>query len=265
MAAQSLVRESYRNPIDTFEINVSGTLNILNFASKIDTLKSVLVVTTDKVYASKKTRVPYSETDKLGGSSDPYSISKSISDELTQSWRRSLSNIPISIARAGNVIGGGDYGGERLVPSIIESITRNDVPVLRNPNAVRPWQHVLDCLSGYLAIINLMEKSGVSGEWNIGPGLGESRKVYEITEIVSKLLINDSKWIGDQNKNPHEEDWLLLNVEKAHKELFWRNNLNVEEGIRWTCEWHCRIQAGEDPLEVSLNQIKRFVELINKS
>ena len=167
LAAQSLVLESYRNPINTYETNINGTLNILKSCSNIDGLKAVAIVTSDKVYKSSPKK-SFVETDPLGGD-DPYSSSKAAADLLTQAWRTSFGKVPISIARAGNVIGGGDWSKNRIIPDLVNSLKGNKEFLLRYPHSVRPWQHVLDCLNGYQMLVQQQINSGLQGEWNFGP------------------------------------------------------------------------------------------------
>jgi len=167
LAAQSLVLESYRNPINTYETNINGTLNILKSCSNIDGLKAVAIVTSDKVYKNSPKK-SFVETDPLGGD-DPYSSSKAAADLLTQAWRTSFGKVPISIARAGNVIGGGDWSKNRIIPDLVNSLKGNKEFLLRYPHSVRPWQHVLDCLNGYQMLVQQQINSGLQGEWNFGP------------------------------------------------------------------------------------------------
>ena len=191
LAAQSLVRESYRDPATTFETNVIGTINVLRASQGLDNLKAQLIVTTDKVYKDLKADGSYKESDPLGGD-DPYSASKAMADIATQSWLKSFENVPTSIARAGNVIGGGDICEDRLIPDLITSFINKSTPQLRYPNAVRPWQHVLDCLNGYLLLIEQMVNSRETGAWNFGPKDSKSKTVAEITERSGAIWGTDA-------------------------------------------------------------------------
>jgi CDP-glucose 4,6-dehydratase len=180
MAAQPLVRESYRTPIETYETNVIGTLNFLD-GVKESNIKAAMIITTDKVYKNKNLLRGYLESDELGGH-DPYSSSKAAADIATQSWVASYEFKNISIARAGNVVGGGDWAADRLVPDLVSAFANNLPAKIRYPNSIRPWQHVADCLSGYIALSEAMIDSGVIGEWNFGPNHLEKHSVSDVIE-----------------------------------------------------------------------------------
>ncbi len=257
MAAQPLVRESYRDPLTTFETNVIGTLNVLRSSQQISCLKALVIVTTDKVYKNVNQRNGYVETDQLGGH-DPYSTSKAMADLLTQSWRKSFSVVPTAIARAGNVIGGGDVSPDRLIPDLVNAYKKKKIPHLRFPEAVRPWQHVLDCVNGYLALSDaLIDGQGV-GEWNFGPMESEIRTVAQVSDAVGKIWGVEKAWELDAQENPHEAGLLLLDSEKARKKLNWRDKLNFEESITWTTKWYQDEVAGKSVKEITLSNIKSF-------
>jgi len=238
LAAQPLVRYSYSHPVETFETNVLGTLNLLEATQRLDNLKATLIITTDKVYKNLEHKEGYSENDALGGD-DPYSASKAAADIATQSWVKSFARTPVAIARAGNVIGGGDWAADRLIPDLVRSYTASNVPVIRNPNSIRPWQHVLDCLHGYLLLVNSMVTQGVQGEWNFGPNHLESHLVSEVVDGFSQRYgISGSGWMLDQGTHPKESNFLLLNSTKARTQLGWVDQLDFQETLEWTASWY---------------------------
>lgn len=260
-AAQSLVRESYRNPKYTFETNVNGTLNILESHSNSDRSAPLLIITTDKVYQNDGRKRGYVESDPLGGR-DPYSASKAMADILTQSWQSSNPSTPIAIARAGNVIGGGDSSKERLMPDLISSFSRGEVPMLRFPEAVRPWQHVLDCLSGYLSLLSKLTEAHQSlGAWNIGPNLENVKTVRQVTELVGRKMGAVINWAQAEVDGLPESEFLLLDSTKARSELGWRDLLDFEESIEWTVRWHHDVNAGKAPLDATIRDIRAYLEL----
>jgi len=259
LAAQSLVRESYRDPATTFETNVIGTINVLRASQGLDNLKAQLIVTTDKVYKDLKTDGSYKESDPLGGD-DPYSASKAMADIATQSWLKSFENVPTSIARAGNVIGGGDICEDRLIPDLITSLINKSTPQLRYPNSVRPWQHVLDCLNGYLLLINHMINHKETGAWNFGPTDTQSKTVAEVTERSGALWGTDATWKQTPGIHPKESVNLLLDSSKAREQLGWVDKLSFEESLDWTIGWYLEVSKGVSPRERSQQDIIRFEE-----
>ena len=260
MAAQSLVRESYRDPRYTYETNAMGTLNVLEAVAATPSVRAHVVVTTDKVYRNVNQETGYVETDPLGGD-DPYSASKAMADLLTQSWIRSFPGTPTAIARAGNVIGGGDITRERLLPDLIAAYACGQAPLLRFPHAVRPWQHVLDCLNGYLTLVDaLLDGSGL-GRWNFGPGRDSFVEVGQVATLAAELWGGGAHWELDDEKHPHEANLLALDASKAQRELGWRNRLGFRDALAWTIDWERRVQAGGDPLTVTQEQIGAFESL----
>lgn len=242
LAAQPLVRESYRNPRYTYETNVNGTLHVLDALASADSLTAALVITTDKVYRNDGRVTGYCESDALGGA-DPYSTSKAMADLLTQSWMQTA-QLPVSIARAGNVIGGGDVCAERLLPDLFLAYEAGGVATLRNPDAVRPWQHVLDCLDGYLTIVDALCAGAPSDAWNIGPVDANPLTVGEVATLVTAQLgAAPHHTIPDNSL--HEAQLLSLDVSKAQELLGWNPRLSVEEAIRWTTDWQLAIHANE--------------------
>ena len=256
-AAQALVRESYRNPIVTFETNVTGTLNVLQASQQISQLKAQLIVTTDKVYKNVSKSSGYVETEALGGQ-DPYSASKAMADIATQSWLSSFQNVPTAIARAGNVLGGGDVCADRLIPDLIHSYSSGITPKLRAPNAVRPWQHVLDCLNGYLILVDALIENKADGAWNFGPDENQSKTVADVSNIVAKVWGVEKSWENDLGNHPHEAFTLILNSNKARTKLSWSDKLSFEETVEWATNWYKNVHSGKDPLGETLKNIRDF-------
>jgi len=257
LAAQALVRESYIRPMETFEINVIGTLNVLKASQKNLDIKAQLIITTDKVYRNTGKTSGYVEVEALGGE-DPYSASKAMSDIATQSWLRSFKNPTTAIARAGNVIGGGDVCADRLMPDLINSYASGFTPKLRAPNSVRPWQHVLDCLNGYLTLVDAMIRDKADGAWNFGPDERQSKTVADVANLVGSLWGAERNWESDLGMHPHESSMLVLNSNKARKELSWSDKLTFEQSVEWTVNWHRNVYAGANPLEETMKNIKEF-------
>jgi CDP-glucose 4,6-dehydratase len=257
LAAQALVRESYKNPTDTFETNVIGTINVLKASQQISDLKAQLIITTDKVYKNISKTAGYLETDALGGQ-DPYSASKAMADIAAQSWISSFKNPPTAIARAGNVIGGGDVCADRLIPDLISSYSSGLVPKLRAPNSVRPWQHVLDCLNGYLMLVDAVIQKNADGAWNFGPDEKQSKTVADVANIAGAMWGVEKSWENDLGNHPHEAAMLMLNSNKARADLGWSDKLSFEESVKWTINWYKNVSAGSNPLEETLKNIREF-------
>ena len=260
LAAQSLVRESYRTPRYTYETNVFGTLNVLQAVAATPSVRAHVVITTDKVYRNVNQEAGYVETDPLGGD-DPYSASKAMADLLTQSWIRSFPGAPTAIARGGNVIGGGDVSRDRLLPDLIAAYASDTAPVLRFPRAVRPWQHVLDCLNGYLSLVDALLAGSGLGQWNFGPGRDSFVEVGQVATLAAKLWGGGAQWELDEGDQPHEAHLLALDASRAERELGWRNRLGFREALAWAVDWERRVHAGTDPLSVTRQQIAVFEEL----
>ncbi len=264
MAAQPLVRRSYEEPRWTFETNVLGTLNVLEAVSRTPSVVAHLVVTTDKVYRSANQSKGYAETDQLGGD-DPYSASKAMADMLTHAWVSSFGGSPTAIARGGNVIGGGDVSQDRLVPDLKRAVDGGQSPVLRYPEAVRPWQHVLDCLNGYLALIDLMvddfSAAPDQGAWNFGPTDTEGVTVGEIATRALRRWGSLLNWVPVTEEQQAEASRLVLDVGKARRLLGWRDLLSCDRAVDWTVDWHVAVGQGADPRGVSLDQIRAFEQL----
>lgn len=258
LAAQPLVLHGYKAPYETFSVNVQGTLNILEAASLCEKKPLVLVVTTDKVYRNTGEKKPFKETDCLGGS-DPYSASKSMADLLAQSWSKFDTELRILIARAGNVIGGGDYAEGRLFPDLALSLVNQEKIQIRNPDAVRPWQHVLDCLSGYIKLIKAGHEALVDQAWNFGPDPSGYRTVLEVVNEFMKTA--GERGLEIVSPKAKEDLFLTLDSTKAKNILGWSNKLNFEETVKWTTNWYKEEVSGRTTREVSEKQLEAFISL----
>jgi CDP-glucose 4,6-dehydratase len=260
MAAQPLVRESYRKPRETYEINAMGTLSMLEAVAATPSVRAHVVVTTDKVYRNIDQEAGYVETDPLGGD-DPYSASKAMADLLVQSWTRSFPGVPTATARAGNVIGGGDVSRDRLLPDLTAAFASGRAPRLRFPHAVRPWQHVLDCLNGYLTLAEALLAGSGQGQWNFGPGRDGFIEVGQVATLAAELWGGGAHWDLDGDNHPHEANLLALDTTKTQRELGWRSRLGFRDAVAWTVDWERRVHEGADVLTVTKEQITEFESL----
>jgi CDP-glucose 4,6-dehydratase len=261
LAAQPLVRESYRDPRTTFETNAIGTLNVLEGLTRAPSARAAVVITTDKVYRNVGRLDGYDEGDALGGD-DPYSASKAMADILTHSWVTSYPGVPTAIARAGNVIGGGDVSPDRLLVDLLAGYDAGRAVEIRYPDAVRPWQHVLDCLSGYLALAGALLDGGGAGAWNFGPDPGDPRTVRELADEAARLWGEGASWVdASGGRHPHEAALLTLNPARAQAELGWRNLLPYPESLAWTVEWQRAVAGGADPHATTIGQVERYLAL----
>jgi CDP-glucose 4,6-dehydratase len=247
------------------ETNVMGTLNVLEAASACNSIQAQLVVTTDKVYRNVNRLDGYGEQEPVGGD-DPYSASKAMADLLTHSWVTSFTSPPTAIARAGNVIGGGDRSPDRLVPDIVSALAGGRPVRLRNPDAIRPWQHVLDCLAGYQAIIDHLLGTWpqvVQGEpWNIGPDSDSRRTVGEVADRMSELWGGPSGHVRQAGLHPGEAHVLALDSSKARNQLEWTNVLSFDDALAWTVEWELALVGGASALTMTRQQVARHVALL---
>lgn len=261
LAAQPLVRESYLDPRATVDTNVMGTLNVLEALRGAASLRAAIIVTTDKVYRNVGRLDGYGEDAALGGD-DPYSASKAMADILTQCWVTSFPDAPTAIARAGNVIGGGDVSKDRLLVDLIAGFAA-DAPVrIRYPDAVRPWQHVLDCLAGYLALAGALLRGEEAGAWNFGPDPGGFQTVREIADVSAASWGAGARWIDDSAAmHPHEAALLTLDPGKAQRALGWRNILPFPASVDWTIDWYKSVAEGRDAREVAAEQLDRYLAL----
>jgi CDP-glucose 4,6-dehydratase len=257
-AAQPLVLESYRDPVGTYETNVNGTLNVLRASENITSIKARLIITTDKVYRNSGQKMGYVETDSLGGL-DPYSASKAMADILAQSWSTSTIGAPIAIARAGNVIGGGDFAKDRILADAVTSFIGEKTLELRNPGSVRPWQHVLDCLSGYLNITNSMLEGPVSTIWNIGPEPGSYRTVREILSIAENYWGKELVIVEGESKFV-ETDFLTLDSSKAAEILGWKGTWDIDLTMKQTIDWYKQYSGGMNPRTLCEKDISVYLD-----
>ena len=263
LAAQPLVRESYRDPRYTYETNTLGTLNVLMAVEHTPSVRAQVIITTDKVYRNVNQTQGYRESDPLGGL-DPYAASKAAADLITQSWMASSGcRAPTAIARAGNVIGGGDVCADRLMVDLVEAFSTGQAVRLRHPEAVRPWQHVLDCLNGYLDLTDSLLNGESSGEaFNFGPDADSFVQVGAVAASVASLWGADSLVEVDAGPHVHEATLLALDSNKAELKLGWRSRLTFEQALAWTVAWEKEIRAGGDARAVSIAQITEFMGLV---
>ena len=258
LAAQALVRESYRNPKYTYEVNVLGSLNLLNAISKQKSVLSAIVVTSDKVYRQNTNSNKFhKEQDPLGGL-DPYSNSKAMADLLSQSWFKSETGPHGVIARAGNVIGGGDRSFERLIPDLARGIDKEFAVQIRNPSSTRPWQHVLDCLDGYLRLVEGGSEVQSGTAWNIGPEFGTSISVAEVADYFRKACSNRVSWIPASFGTLVESKTLEIDTSKFNSFMGWAPNYGWQKAIELTADWYIRVIDGESPLSVTMEQIRNY-------
>ncbi|MEM6496503.1 MAG: CDP-glucose 4,6-dehydratase [Pseudomonadota bacterium] len=265
LAAQPLVRASYTDPIKTFQDNVMGTAHVIEAIRSCQSVKSAVMITTDKVYQNNEWPYPYRETDRLGGY-DPYSASKAAAELITSSFRSSFfsadgHHAKIATARAGNVIGGGDWATDRLVPDCLRAFSNNETVLLRNPNAVRPWQHVLDPLCGYLLLAHdLYDADTMSeGAYNFGPYTKSNESVGVVAERLADYWAGDASVRFEETPDaPHEAGQLRLDSSRAHEHLGWHPQWDINDALRQTVRWHKAWLDQSDMLAISIEQIKAF-------
>lgn len=268
LAAQSLVRRSYDNPVETYATNVQGTVHLLDACRRMPSLKGIVCVTSDKCYENKEWTWPYRESDPLGGY-DPYSNSKGAAELVISAYRRcffaSGDGPRLASVRAGNVIGGGDWATDRLIPDIIRALIDGTCPRIRSPRAIRPWQHVLEALSGYLMIAEglAMGQDYAASAWNFGPGNDDSRPVSWIADRVTAAW-GVPGWTSNEAEQPHEAKILRLDCSKARDELGWRPTLTLEAALYNTVEWHRQVAGGGDARTVSLAQLGRYRQTLGQ-
>ncbi len=270
MAAQALVRHSYIDPIETYSTNVMGSVHLFEAIRQNDCVKAVVNVTTDKCYENKEWLWGYRENDTLGGH-DPYSNSKACSELVTAAYRDSffkINNIGLASARAGNVIGGGDWAADRLIPDIINACIKDDDVIIRNPNALRPWQHVLEPLNAYLLLAQRLYESPLdfAEGWNFGPSEADAKPVSWIADTIVKFWNNGkTNLVLNKNPQPHEATNLKLDCSKAKSLLAWQPRWNLEAGLAQTVSWYKAYQASENMRDVTIAQIKNFISNPTKS
>lgn len=263
LAAQPLVRESYEDPLETYETNVMGTANLLQASRNLSNLRSIVIVTTDKCYENKEWEWGYRENEAMGGY-DPYSSSKGCAELVTSAFRRSFyqsTTVAIATARAGNVIGGGDWSKDRLIPDILRSYNEGKQVVIRNPKAIRPWQHVIEPLSGYLILAEeLYNKGQVFAEpFNFGPRDEDCQSVESILNNINENWRDCPGWKLDEEANPHEARFLKLDISKAKDRLNWTPKWNLETSIKLIIDWNNAFNRQDDMRKYCINQIKSYL------
>lgn len=261
LAAQPLVRYSYAEPTETYATNVMGTVNLFEAVRKTSSVRAVINVTTDKCYENRETLRPYAEDDAMGGY-DPYSSSKGCSELVTAAYRRSFlekAGIAVASARAGNVIGGGDWSEDRLIPDFLRAINNNETLVVRSPNAIRPWQHVLEPLAGYLLLAERLCSEGekFAQGWNFGPS---DKDAQSVAWIVDKLIATtpNASWKVVEQPQLHEANYLKLDSSKARTHLDWQPRWNLETALEKIVDWHQAWHNQKDMQQFSLDQIASY-------
>ena len=267
MAAQALVRTGYTAPLETYETNVMGTAHVLEAIRHIKSVRVGVFITTDKVYLNLEQPDPYRETDPLGGY-DPYSASKAASEIVIASYRDAFlseKGVVIASARAGNVIGGGDWSEERLIPDAVRAWSSNKSLHIRRPGAIRPWQHVLEPLGGYLMLAASLVRDPVrfSGAWNFGPEGDTARSVKDLAEAIVSRWGSGEIEVQRSSNAPHEAGFLHLNCDKARHTLGWRTRWGFECMVAETVDWYRTVLSGEPVVRVSGDQIKRYMEMVD--
>jgi CDP-glucose 4,6-dehydratase len=270
LAAQALVRRSYLEPHATFETNVMGTLNVLAAIRAQPSVRAAVIVTSDKCYENREWSWPYREIDQLGGH-DPYSASKACAELLTASWRRSFAGDngagpAIATARAGNVIGGGDWAPGRLIPDCIRAFGKGEPVIIRNPAATRPWQHVLDALSGYLLLAERLWTDGnaFAEAWNFGPETGDAQPVSAVLDQITKLWGDGADWHRDDAAQPHEAGRLAVDASKARHHLGWRARLDLDAALTLTIDWYRRQAEGADEAALIAGDIASYEGVLRR-
>ena len=267
MAAQPLVRYSYDAPIETYEVNVIGTAKVLEVARSCANLKAIVNITTDKCYENDERSEGYKESDPMGGH-DPYSSSKGCAELVSSAYRRSFlqeQGVELASVRAGNVIGGGDWADDRLIPDILRSFEKDKPVVIRNPKATRPWQHALEPLSGYLILAQKLyeNQEDYAEGWNFGPN---EKDVKPVGWILDKMITKwpNSSWELDQNSNPHEAGFLKLDISKAESKLGWKPVWELSQALDKIIVWHQAWLNKEDMQAACLAEIEEYTRDMNK-
>ena len=267
MAAQPLVRYSYIEPVETYSTNVMGTVNLLEAVRGTDSVRAVVNVTSDKCYENREWVWGYRENEAMGGY-DPYSNSKGCAELVTAAYRNSYFHpdkykehgVAIATGRAGNVIGGGDWADDRLIPDIMRAITDGRPVNIRNPHAIRPWQHVLEPLSGYLVLAQKLYEEGAAFAegWNFGPNDEDAKPVQWIVEKLTKAWGEGASWALDGGDHPHEAHYLKLDCSKAKARLDWQPRWHLDEALAAIIDWHRAYRDGKDMREVTVRQINAY-------
>jgi CDP-glucose 4,6-dehydratase len=267
MAAQSLVRRSYIEPVETYATNIQGTVNVLEAVRQAGGVRAVIVVTSDKCYENLEQQRSFREDDPMGGY-DPYSSSKGCAELVTSAYRNSFFNVAdfeqhgtaVASVRAGNVIGGGDWAEDRLIPDIIAYLQRGESPVIRNPDALRPWQFVLDPINGYLDLVERLCNAGTEygGAWNFGPDDKDAREVGTVTSELAARWDGNAEWGRETTTQPHEATFLSLDSSKARSGLGWQPLVNLDTALDWIVEWYRAFGESGESRQITLEQIRRF-------
>lgn len=267
LAAQSVVRQSYDDPVETFDTNVMGTVKLLESVRRVGGVRAVVVVSSDKCYENREWHWGYRETDALGGY-DPYSNSKGCTELVTASYRNSFfaghhpgsPTVAVGSGRAGNVIGGGDWTANQLVPDAIRAFSESRPVLLRSPGAVRPWQFVLEPIDGYLTLAERLYSEGqpFADGWNFGPSSANARTVQWIVERLVEQWGEQARWGLDAQQHPHEAGYLKLDSSKAQAMLGWESKLDLDTALRWTVQWYKAYCSGADARAATLEQIRQF-------
>lgn len=270
MAAQPLVRYSYVNPVETYSTNVMGTVNVLEAVRHCSSIKAVVNITTDKCYENREWAWGYRENEPMGGY-DPYSNSKGCAELVSAAYRSSFFNadtyaehgVALATVRAGNVIGGGDWAEDRLIPDILAAFEKNKLVDIRNPNAIRPWQHVLEPLRGYLTLAEHLYEQGphFAEGWNFGPNDEDAKPVGWIVEQMAALWGKEAQWQIDIGEHPHEAHYLKLDISKARSRLDWYPALRLNEALQLIIDWSKQRQAGANIRQLTLEQINNYQTL----
>lgn len=266
LAAQAIVSESYEQPLDTLQTNIIGTANVLEAARAVPGIKAIIVVTSDKCYENREATQPCREGDALGGN-DPYSASKACAEIVAASWRYAFfdgkQQTSVATVRAGNVIGGGDWSRDRLIPDMVRAFLRREPALLRSPDAIRPWQHVLEPIYGYLRLAERCFSDPAFGQaWNFGPDHGDARPVREVADTLAGFWGDAAGW-RQQGHNPVKEARTLkLDSSKARQQLQWQPVTDVGEGLRLTAEWYKGFAAGRPARALTETQIEDFLARI---
>ena len=273
LAAQPIVRQSYEDPVETYSTNVMGTVNILDAVRQTDGVRAVVSITSDKCYQNNEWVWGYRENDPVGGF-DPYSSSKGASELVIASFRNSYFSprlyqhhgVGLASTRAGNVIGGGDWARDRLIPDFMRAIMGGRPVIIRSPTAIRPWMHVLDPLNGYMKVAEQLVRQGAdfAQPWNFGPSDEDTQTVSWIVDYLTKSWGEGARWELGSAKHPHEDRWLKLDYSKAFRYLEWSTKLHLSTALEWIVEWYKAYQANEDLHALTLDQIARFEKIEGK-
>ena len=267
LAAQALVRRSYDEPIETFATNVMGTAHVLEAARQAPGVRAAVCVTTDKCYENREWVWPYRETDALGGH-DPYSASKACAELVAGAWRRSFLSggragkppLGVATARAGNVIGGGDWSADRLAPDCVRAFAAGQTVAIRNPNATRPWQHVLEPLCGYMLLAERLCASGqdFASAWNFGPAMDDVQPVSKVVQRLAEAWGPEASWHVTEGPHPHEAGLLAVDASLARRRLGWTPRLDLGQALDWTGRWYKNAASGADAAGLVESDIERY-------